>query len=76
MQLGNCTKKARQKYGPRDHYNMTGSVGIEETERPEWLLKQVRDLTENWEIPLGDELEKYLDQVCYRMQNCFSRSSC
>ena len=36
---------------------------VEETERPAWLLKQVRDLTENWEIPLGEELEKYLDQV-------------
>ena len=41
---------------------MVGSA-IEETERPAWLLKQVRDLTENWEIPLGEELEKYLDQV-------------
>eukprot|EP00795_Rhopilema_esculentum_P011507 gene11507-21724_t len=35
----------------------------EEIERPAWLQKQVRDLTENWEIPLGDELEKYLDQL-------------
>ena len=75
MQLANCTKKARQTYGPRDHSNMAGSVGVEETERPAWLLKQVRDLTENWEIPLGDELEKYLDQVCNRMQ-FLSKSSC
>lgn len=38
-------------------------ASVDEDERPSWLLKQVRDLTENWEIPLGDELEKYLDQV-------------
>lgn len=38
-------------------------AATEEPERPAWLLKQVRDLTENWEIPLGEELEKYLDQV-------------
>ena len=37
---------------------------MDEQERPVWLLKQVRDLTENWEIPLGEDLEKYLDQVC------------
>ena len=48
---------------------MVGVVTTDDGERPAWLLKQVRDLTENWEIPLGEELEKYLDQVLIYIWN-------
>ena len=38
-------------------------MGAEEGERLSWLLKPIRDLNENWNIQLAEELEKYHEEV-------------
>lgn len=35
----------------------------EGVERLSWLLKPIRDLNENWNIQLAEELEKYHEEA-------------